>query len=87
MLPSVGYYLSFFAMIADTCLKIDVNACEEHPQICGSQVVPGKEIFVETVHPPLSPLTPHGMYRSKQYYRTSTGGVIGCVDIMIPYVK
>ena len=68
-------------------LKLDVNACAEHPQLCGSQVVPGKEIFVETVHPPLNPLTPHGMYRSKQHYRASTGEIIGCVDMMIPYVK
>ena len=70
-------------------LKINVDACAEHPQLCstgGAKV--GKEIFVETVHPPLNPLTPHGMYRSKQHYTDKiTGEIVGCVDMKIPYVK
>lgn len=70
-------------------LKLNVNACAEHPQLCeegGAQV--GKEIFVETKHPPLNPLTPHGMYRSRQHYTdVSSGEIVGCVDMMIPYVK
>jgi hypothetical protein len=67
-------------------LDLRVDSCAEHPTMCNAK--PNTEIFVETKHPPLNPLTPHGMYRSKQTYRDgSTNEVIGCVDMMIPYVK
>ena len=67
-------------------LDLRVNTCAEHPDMCNAKI--NTEIFVETKHPPLNPLTPHGMYRSKQTYRDgSTQEVIGCVDMMIPYVK
>ena len=67
-------------------LDLKVNTCAEHPEICNAK--PGKEIFVSTIHPPLNKLTPHGMYRSKQhYFDDTTGELLGCVDMMIPYVK
>ena len=67
-------------------LDLKVNSCMEHPQLCSA--TPGREIFVETIHPPLNPLTPHGLYRSMQhYFDAGTGEELGCVDIVIPYVK
>lgn len=54
--------------------------------MCGA--APGTKVHVSTLHPPLNPLTPFGMYRSTQhYYDTGTGALIGCADMMIPYEK
>ena len=67
-------------------LDIKRNGCEEHPVMCGA--APGTKVHVSTLHPPLNPLTPFGMYRSTQhYYDTGTGALIGCADMMIPYEK
>ena len=68
-------------------LKLNVNACAEHPQLCkagGAQV--GKEIFVETKHPPLNPLAAW-CTGVTAHTDVDSGEVIGCVDMMIPYVK
>ena len=67
-------------------LDLKVHTCAEHPQLCNAK--PHTQIFVETIHPPLNKLTPHGLYRSKQhYFDGNTGDLLGCVDMIIPYVK
>ena len=72
-----GHWLKF--------LTLKVNACDEHP-ICPT--VANKVFTEKSLHPKLNPLTPFGMYRSKQtYFDDSTGEIIGCVDMLVPYEK
>jgi len=66
-------------------LHITVDTCSEHPGLCPLKA--GLTFNMTTVHPPLSKLTPYGLYRSLQnFYDGDTGDHVGCVDLSVEYV-
>ena len=67
-------------------LSIDTDMCAEHPGACPLEAGATKTLV--THHPPLSKLTPHGWYRSKQIYRNKdTGEKMGCVDMRFEFCR
>jgi len=62
----------------------NVNECKEHTNLC--PLSPGDSKDLVTIHPPLNPMTPYGLYRSRQIYKDAdTGTRIGCVDMSFQY--
>ena len=68
-------------------LDMKVNGCEEHADDHFCPTAPGQNFTLHSVHPKLNPMTPFGLYRSRQHYIGSDGQVIGCVDMLVPYEK
>ena len=64
------------------------HVCAEHADDHFCPTAAGQNFTLHSTHPKLNPLTPFGMYRSRQHYFGDDGKtVIGCVDMLVPYEK
>jgi hypothetical protein len=71
-------WFRFLELKVHVCTDADHGMCQLHK---------GQNFSTSVVHPPLNPLTPYGLYRSRQDYYDTSGKHLGCVDMIIPFVR
>mmetsp|Transcript_59259 Transcript_59259/g.123770 ORF Transcript_59259/g.123770 Transcript_59259/m.123770 type:complete len:174 (+) Transcript_59259:94-615(+) len=64
-------------------IHISVDLCRERSGLCPIRAGP---FSTAEQHPPVNPLSPHGLYRSLQTFHDPRGTLLGCVRIDVPYV-